>query len=237
MVICAYIDDSGNTGSNLDDLSQPKHWVGALLVPEKCWEAVRNKAKEIETYARNNGYAAQQFELNGQPLFNGNKEWKGVLRNSRMQIYEDCITAIEELDLRLVLGCCNKALLKKRYAYPEHPQLIAFWLCLERIATYSNGQGSLALLVADEGSYFSKRISKKVLDDYRTMGPPFGNRVDLSCVIDTVHFMGSDESPHIQFCDVCLYALHRWDCQQDVNIQKLAQRVQARVFSERTFPY
>lgn len=35
-----YIDESGNTGRNLSDTSQPVFVLGALVVPETEWQAI-----------------------------------------------------------------------------------------------------------------------------------------------------------------------------------------------------
>ncbi len=33
-----YLDESGNTGGNLGDSEQPVFLLGALMVPEECWQ-------------------------------------------------------------------------------------------------------------------------------------------------------------------------------------------------------
>src|SRR3954470_7895870 len=43
-----YFDESGNSGNNLNDADQPIFVLGALIVPETCWQAVeRDLEKEL----------------------------------------------------------------------------------------------------------------------------------------------------------------------------------------------
>ena len=79
-----------------------------------------------------------------------------------------------------------------------------FWLCLEGIAKSLNLVNSLGFMVADKCATSMMKIARGMLADYRASGPPFGTAVDVSRIIDTVHFMESSQSPHLQLCDLPL---------------------------------
>src|SRR4051794_17396560 len=133
-MFCAYIDDTGNTGDNLDDTSQPIHYVGALMVPEQRRRIVVEALDAVECKARKAGYMRHDLEFHGQRLYSGAKEWHGVGFGDRMTIYQDLVDIINNESLDLVIGTCDKPLLKRKgYRRPDHPHYIAFWLCLERI--------------------------------------------------------------------------------------------------------
>lgn len=171
-----------------------------------------------------------------QRLYQGSAPtWNQVQVGDRIDVYGRCISISEDLNLPLVLGCCDKVKLQ-RYVHPVHPHAMAFCLCLERIARYACANNSLVMLIADGCSRSTREITKQVLDDYRTCGAPFGRSVDLSMVIDTVHFMNSHESPHIQLCDLLLYAIRRFECCGD-RMDGLAAQASARVTDRRTMPY
>jgi hypothetical protein len=108
---------------------------------------------------------------------------------------------------------------------------------------------SLGFIVADDGARSTKQIARKGLEDYRRNGPPFGTKKDISRIIDTIHFMNSRESPHLQICDLCLWIIERWRAlsidakiamERDDGIPTLGdlyQKVAARVTDSMTFPY
>lgn len=82
---------------------------------------------------------------------------------------------------------------------------------LERISKFAESNNSLAFVVADDCSPAIKQIARKVSDDYRRKGAPYGFSVDLSPISDTIHCMHSSDSLHIQMCDLALYAIRRFE--------------------------
>lgn len=236
-VICAYVDEAGNTGKNLDDMNQPYHYVGAILIPEDKWRAVKDDLDGIANYVLEKGIGSDYIELHGSSIYLGSDPWRQATKEFRHEIYRAALELLVQYDLWIVYGCCNKPELKRRgYPKPLPPQYIAFWLCLERIADYINRNGSLGFIVADDTDHRLRTTTLKVLSDYRKNGPPFGKEVDISCVIDTVHFMHSHESRHLQLCDLALYALQRLRVRGD-DMNGLAWLATQRVLNCKTFPY
>ncbi|MGH2397597.1 MAG: DUF3800 domain-containing protein, partial [bacterium] len=136
-VICAYVDDAGNTGANIRDPNQPYHFVGAILIPDDRWLDVRADLQQVRDSLPNDTGRQGNFEFRGDNIVNGNPPWNRLSRPERMAAYSDCIEVIANRNLQLVHGCCNKPLLRG-YVSPMHPHEVAFWLCLERIAAYVN---------------------------------------------------------------------------------------------------
>ncbi len=235
-MICAYLDDAGNTGQRLDDLDQPLHYVGALLVPESKWAYVKTALKSAESIARERGYREDSLEFHGKEVYQGEKGWSSLSFADRLIVYESCISAFDTEGVSLCYGICDKQKLN-RYAKPAHPHSVALWLCLERIALFAKTRDSLALLIADDCSHEMKRVSHQCLNQYREQGSPFGVTVDFAPLIDTIHFMRSCESPHIQLCDMALYVLRRHRQTGDSRLLCLRNRIMNHVYAKRTFPY
>ena len=239
-MLCCYLDDAGNTGTDLTNADQPIHYTGALMVPDDAWRSVATEIAAVKRYARTKGFAEQQIELHGKEIFQGERQghgWGAVSFPDRIDIYRTCLKIAAQLNLRMALGCCDKRLLAARYCRPEHPHAIAMWLCLERVARFAKSQNALAFVVADDCSYEIRETTRKVLQDYRTRGAPFGGTVDFACLIDTIHFMDSKQSPHIQLCDLLLYAIRRFEAKPSERIRQLAETALATVWERRTIPY
>lgn len=233
-MLCAYLDDAGNSGARLDDPQQPYHHVGAVLIPESKWLAVRDDMLSIARDALG-GTLPEGFEFHGKELYRGEGIWSDLKFGRRLRVFEDSLSLLTDHDLHMVVGTCDKKRLVG-YASPLHPHSVAFWLCLERVAEYVGNHGELGFIVADDSAQKTRDLAKAVLDNYRRTGPPFGRPVDLSSVIDTVHFMSSNESLHIQLCDLALYVIRKKRASQD-DKYKLASRVLPRIKSQKTFPY
>lgn len=229
-MILAYLDESGNTGADLTDESQPFHYVGALLVPEGAWSTTKAAIGTIVEFATASGYEgdASHCELHGKEILQGNRGWRGVSITNRLAIFSRCLDVMETHDLQMVRGGCNKRLLRERDVKTHHPHSIALWLCLERVALVARRTGQLAVMIADDCGSSHKELSRQTLLRYRRDGAPFGSTVDFSCLVEVIHFMPSHDSPHIQVCDVAMYIQQRYARTKDTRLEDLYYRCNRR---------
>jgi hypothetical protein len=244
-MLCAYVDEAGNTGSNINDPLQRYHYVGALVVSEDAWAAVKQDLRDIAEKALGKKNArADKFEFHGNRLFVGNGPWTAIPdRTERLEIYGKCLDLLEKHRLHFTYSRCDKHKLK-RYHDPMHPHEISFWLTLERVANILNQRGSLGFIVADGAATRTRQIAGDSLKTYRKKGAPFGRTADISRLIDIVHFMESADSPHLQLCDLCLWAIQRHRSgpatqlpEHSQSIEELYLKVDARTTDSTTFPY
>lgn len=239
-MLLAYIDEAGNTGTDLKDPDQPVHYVGALLIPEASWQSTKTGLQAIRAFAVEKGFnGAEECELHGTQILQAPKGsgWKALTLADRLSIFDMAMTVAEKNGLSLVLGRCNKPLLAQRYTHPAHPHGVAAWLCLERIAIYAASQHQLVVLVADDGPPAHKALVRSTLDDYRKNGAPFGPTRDFSMLLDTVHFLDSRASPHIQLCDILLFIQQRYKQKQDKRFEALYYRCNQIIKGSSTIPY
>jgi hypothetical protein len=47
-----YFDESGNSGNNLNDAEQPIFVLGALIVPETCWQSRATWRRRLSSISR-----------------------------------------------------------------------------------------------------------------------------------------------------------------------------------------
>jgi len=207
MYLC-YIDESGNTGSNLKDIHQPYLVLTALLVPPE-------NVKEIETDLRTLGYkyfAAESrntdFEFHGDDIYNGRgRYFKKLSLSRRISILDDLVA------IALKHDAIHKGYIsieKSKYFGNLHIQQTAFSLMVEKIEEHLKGHlDSYCLLVADE----QDEIEQKLIDDldyFKQHGTHFGyNKVLVDRIIDSVHFVQSHNNYLMQLTDVICYLIRR----------------------------
>lgn len=221
-----YLDEAGKTGGKLDDPTQTYHYVGGLLVDESSWAAL----------GADLGNLSPDRELHGGPLWAGTGPWRDVDVLERNRIYGAALDLVAKHRCQFVYGRCDKVKLRN-YLSPMHPHEIACWLCYELVARRLNHRRELGILVADEGDAKLKKIARKVLDDYRRGGPPFGAAVDFSRIVDTVHFLDSHYSRHLQLCDLALYLLRRSERETEPSDRYHSLRNKVVAVDHATFPY
>lgn len=236
-MICAYLDESGHSGSSLVDPAQPLLIIGALLVPDSKWKSIQTMIRELKgEISQRLDLPITEIELHGSEIYTGKGMWRKVPRPDRETWYRKCVDVLHDADVRLVYGACDKRKLSERYAHPLHPHYIALFLCLERIAQYAKSKNELATLIADDCSQDLRQLSRKTLQQYRQSGAPIGPTQDISSIIDTFNFVDSRESEHMQLCDLALFSVRRFRVLQD-DMNGIYQLVTKRIFSSATMPY
>lgn len=110
-------------------------------------------------------------------------------------------------------------------------------MTLEQLAQATVANGQLVYIVADQSDRDTRNVIHSLLWDYRLSGPPFGSPIPIQHIIDTVHFMESHESRHLQLCDMALFGVQRIRRARNGNFAPVFSRFYNRVFSKRTFPY
>jgi len=236
-MICAYLDESGQSGSSLTDPAQPLLLIGAILVPETSWKTTQAAVRSLKReFAAELNLPLEDVELHGTELFGGKGIWRKVPKDQRLLWYRKCIDILAAQGLQLAIGACDKRKLAARYSNPLHPHYVALFLCLERIAKYAKESEQLATLIADDCSQDLRQLSKKTLKQYRESGAPFGPTQDISSIVDTFNFVDSRESEHLQLCDLALFAIRRFRALQD-DMDGIYGAVSRQVFSSATMPY
>ena len=238
MILC-YMDEAGNTGHNIHDPAQPHHYVGGLLVEEKHWKSIASAMHKIAVDALGKNEAKKDgFKFHGSCMFAGREPWKGISKPNRLAIIAECLGLIKKFDCRLIYGRCDKDKLKK-YTRPMHPHEISTWLCYERAAQYANQINSLVSLVAASGPRGLGQIASDVLENYKRFGPPFGRPVSMENILDTVQFIPSSKSCHLQLCDLWLWTTQRFHSMNppEDEIAELRKIFKHQFYAVATFPY
>lgn len=233
-MIAVYMDESGNTGTRLNDPAQPFHHIGALVVPEAQWRGIRDAMQAVCDHVTQWGLDSPEFH--GNLLFHGNKEWAVLTEPQRIAIYEQCAAILESHDVFMVIGSADKSRLN-RYPDPMDPRDVAFWMALEQLAQATALHNELVFVVADDTDAETRQRIRNLLARYRRAGPPFGSPVDVGHIIDTVHFMNSRDSLHLQLCDLALFGFHRMRAKNNGSFSDVFRRMYNRVRYRRAFPY
>lgn len=214
-----YIDESGNTGNNAADQTQPHHLLAALAV-----DAVRVRTIEADVKAlgfKHFGKAASNtdFEFHGYDIHSGRGAYfKHMKVAQRIQIMDELLELVVQHNIPIFYAEIDKQKAPKKY----HPHQLAFLFLVERIEDYlrgletssafsgdSLGIEALGLLVADENEDIEQRLIDD-LDYFKTVDTGFGWRpTQAKHIIDSIHFVRSNNNELIQLADVVTYIISR----------------------------
>lgn len=206
MYLC-YIDESGHTGNNLQDVHQPYLVLTALLITP-------DKVKEVENEVRALGYRHfgaesrnTDFEFHGDDIYNKRgRYFKKLSLDQRFKILDEIVDIVVKTEaIKIGYVCIDK----KRYYGKLHVQQAAFSLLVEYVEENLKTLDSYCLLIADE----QDELEQKLIDDldlFKQQGTNFGYKsVNVDRIIDSVHFVQSNNNYLMQLCDVICYLIRK----------------------------
>lgn len=207
MLFC-YVDESGNTGNNLNDPLQPFLILTALIVPPECIKAIEDDLrllgyKYFAAESRNT-----DFEFHGDEIYNARgRYFKKLSLDKRIEILDNLIDIVIKHE-SIKIGYVSME--KKKYFGRLHVQQAAFHLLIEKLEERLKGSlDSHCLLIADEQDDLEQKLIDD-LDHFKQHGTTFGYKsVNIERIIDSVHFVQSHNNHLMQLTDVICYILRK----------------------------
>jgi hypothetical protein len=215
-----YVDESGNTGLNLDSADQPVHWVVALEFTPEAAKAIQSEMHGLASRFFGARSRDPDFEFHGGDIFQGRGDCSPLGVSARVVLYAELLSLVRRYDCSIFVEGIDKAGLRTyaagRGEPPVHPHKLAFTYLLERIdEALERAQPDTAplygLVVADEQKEMDREIVQRFAD-WRDVGTRFGHRSrELRYLLDTIHYVPSHDSWLIQLVDCVAYIRGRYD--------------------------
>jgi hypothetical protein len=211
-----YVDESGDTGANLEDPDQPIIVLGGISVRDEGWNATQEVLnRRLSAFFHGNLLA--DFELHAKDLLspNGDGFFDG------MPIEERCALCLDLLDLltqrshgahyiAIDKPQLRGAALETELGYDHaHPYLLGFdylityinWLVKERL-----GKSARGLIILDKKDYYHENI--EMLMHNRRFKGPTAHRVKW--VVEFGYSIDSKKNPMVQLSDLVIYCVKRF---------------------------
>ena len=211
-----YLDESGNTGNNLQETQQPVFLLAALLVPKDKWLRL-----EADLQAAIDQFfpppRPDDFEVHANELINPRGYFRQFPIQHRLDFCQGWMTLAHNHALKVVY----RAIVKKRYArwlldafgpgVTINPHIAAFPLVAQVLNDYlrSLPQKPLGILISDDNKEVMYDVEKSIrlLRGDRTA-------LRLSQIIEKGFFIESHTSLPLQLCDLCAFFLRRLEEQK-----------------------
>jgi hypothetical protein len=207
-----YLDESGQTGTNLKDTNQPVFVLGALVVPEACWLALETDLLAAIEHSFPSP-RPDDFEVHATEISNPrNGYFKQFPIAHRLAFRDEWFRIAQKHGLKLVY----RAISKKRFADWCHhtfgsgisvnPHVAAFPLVARVVDDLLKSlPGSpLGIFISDENREVVGDVEKAI----RFFRGAEGS-LKLGQIIEKGFFIESEKSLVLQLCDLCVYSARR----------------------------
>lgn len=205
-----YLDESGNSGMNLNDPQQPVFVLCGLLVPEEKWlHLERDLATALDQHCPNR---PRPLEVHGAELRSGRGYFKGFSVPQRIALRDHWLGLASQHGSRVIY----RAISKKRFqnwllqeygsGVQFNPYVAAFALVSQVVNDYLRKltPPQLGIFISDENKEVVSEVEKSIrlLRDHD--GP-----LRLSQIIEKGFFIDSTSSLPLQLCDLCALTIRK----------------------------
>ncbi len=207
-----YFDESGQTGTNLNDSVQPVFVLGALVVPETVWQLLEQDLQAAVARHFPPPHP-EDFEIHATEISNSRKPFfKQIPIPARLSFRDEWFRIAQRHGLKLIY----RAIVKKRFQQWSHntfgsgvainPHVAAFPLVARVVDDYlhSLGGGNLGIFISDENREVVRDVEKAIKHLRGIEGV-----LKLSHIIEKGFFIESQKSLVLQLCDLCVYTARR----------------------------
>jgi hypothetical protein len=207
-----YLDESGQTGTNLRDTVQPVFCLGALVVPESVWLALE---KDLQVAIEKSFPAPrpEDFEIHATEISNPrNGYFKQFPIAHRLAFRDDWFRIAQKHALKFIY----RAISKKRFqtwsvstfgtGVAINPHVAAFPLVARVVDDLlkSLPGAPLGIFISDENREVVGDVEKAIRFFRGTEGV-----LKLGQIIEKGFFIESEKSLVLQLCDLCVYTARR----------------------------
>ena len=195
-----YLDDSVWLATQLTAIS---FWLGSRFLSE-----VRiGFPRELDAIAQRVWHQDPHgLEFRGADIFGGKKQWRGIQKTPRINVYREALAEVGNSRLAHLFG----AVIHKAAISPNDPMEFAFeHVCnrfdrfLGRLHRQANTQRGMILL--DDSTY--ETSLQGLARNFRTIGHRWGQLYNLA---DVPFFASSKATRMLQYADMVAYALRRY---------------------------
>ena len=152
-----YLDESGNSGLNLNDPQQPIFCLCAMVVAETNWQALENALKHELDRTFPDWRKEHNFEIHGVEMRTGRGRFKGMKVDDRIAFRDRWMDVGKEHGVRLMSRTVNKKMFRdwliKSFGQNIviNPHAVAFATLSRCIDIYLKSQGpALGMLISDD---------------------------------------------------------------------------------------
>jgi Protein of unknown function (DUF3800) len=207
-----YLDESGNSGLNLNDPQQPFFLLCAMLVAEEQWQPLEVDLQKILAARFPNWKSIEDFEVHAVDLRSGRGPFVNISVADRIAFRDAWMQTGVKHGVRLIFSSVDK----KRYSdwllknfgqgVVINPYVAAFAVLSRRINNYLNSlPGSpLGILIMDENHEIVQDIEKSIAVFRGDTGT-----LRLSKIVEKGFFIQSHKSLPLQLCDLFALSLRK----------------------------
>lgn len=211
-----YLDESGDSGCNLDDAQQPIFVLAGLSVADKKWNNTKDALdRRIDEYFY--GDVPDQFELHSHELLspNGEGPFEGHELQGRLNLAADLLNLINELGHHIHFYAVDKTKMNnaesdyKAVFDLKNPYLLSF----EYLVTYMNwhvknnlGQSGRGMIVLDEKEEHHESI-ESIIHNRRY---DVAKTHKVKWIVEFSYPVNSRKSPMIQLSDLVALCVRRF---------------------------
>jgi len=205
-----YIDETGNTGKNLNDPQQPVFLLCAMAIHEKRWQELEVRLQHCCNTFLEEKTRPEGFEIHASEIRNGSGFFRGFSVAERISFRDALLQIAIDVDAKLIY----RSIEKKRFKHwikeefgsgvSINPHVVAFPLIAQVVNQYLHDQKTLGIFISDENKEIVADVEKSI-----KLLRGISTTLQLDRILEKGFFIDSKKSLVLQLCDLFAYSLRK----------------------------
>ena len=223
-----YLGESGNTGTSVNDTTQPHHVNTGLLIHESQAVSISGEFDALyrRHFGRPQGEEGTPKYLRPAEIYQGTGHYASWGVEKRHQLLQNCMDVLIRRKTPVIISYVDKQKFAQAkidndspaavWEYPSEPVVSRFLMALnmlldelvmvglssEQVMASQWPVKDFALVVAGEGSSIEPKLMSQFLKS--------DDGVDATALLENFCFVGPDQSVGTQLANMCAYFTRRW---------------------------
>lgn len=198
-----YVDESGSTGLDLDNINQPFFVLAGIVITDKNWHKINDYFEQEKQKIYSD---FKDIEIHAYELFNSNKKSPFYLNywKDNFIILEKLVDLISTLDIQITYTTVYKKLYKKHFGnnIVVDPYLFSYAILYEKFNNTLSKTGDYGIVFCDE----LKKMEKSLEILYPRL------KIDNKNIIEKTFYLNSKKNNFIQIADICSFYINKYNC-------------------------
>lgn len=201
-----YADESGNTGTDLDNKQQPIFVLGSVLVPDYYWHEINflldDRKSKIDPYFQNNEVHTNEIFNSKKFSYFGKNDW-----HKNLNILEQLVELVSTLPLEFQYVVIDKQIYKKelKEQYGQMVKIDPYLYSFSQLYKYTcenmKNRKTNSIMFLDKLIKFDKEI----LNLFPSINSKYSDNI-----IEYPQFLDSDSTNYIQIADILAFYVNKY---------------------------
>lgn len=164
-------------------------------------------------------------------MFHHKGKWSKSTHAQSIDVFDQALALLQQHSVEVIARGARLPPFQRQHGNTASPYVWEFSNLLERLNERLKDRGDYGIVIADQQAQYRQRLQRNLADGRENGTGGYRNQ-KLTRILDTAHFVDSQQSPMVQLADLVAFIMRRRACtthERDARQEKVMLRLFNRI--------